>query len=40
VTADAVKDMENEEYFSIVSGVASWYNHCGNQYGGTSENCS
>jgi hypothetical protein len=32
VTADAGKDVEKEEYFSIVVGIASWYNHSGNQF--------
>jgi hypothetical protein len=36
VTADAGKDVEKEEHSSI--GIASWYNHFGNQSGGTSEN--
>jgi hypothetical protein len=26
------------EYFSIAGGIASWYNHSGNQFGGSSEN--
>ena len=38
VTADAVKDVKNEEQSSIAVGIASWYNHCGNQSGGSSEN--
>jgi hypothetical protein len=37
VTADAGKDVEKEEYFSIVGGIASLYNHSGNQSGGSSE---
>jgi hypothetical protein len=35
VTADG-KDVEKEEHFSIVDGIASWYNHSG----GSSENWS
>jgi hypothetical protein len=38
VTADAGKDLEKEKYSSIVGGIASWYNHSGNQSGGSSEN--
>jgi hypothetical protein len=38
VTADPGKDVEKEKYSSIVGGIASWYNHCGNQYGSSSEN--
>ena len=37
VTADADKDVKKEEHSSIV-GIASWYNHSGNQSGGSSEN--
>ena len=38
VTADAAKDVEKEEHSSIVGGIASWYNHSGNQFGHSSEN--
>jgi hypothetical protein len=38
VTADAGKDVEKEEHFSIVDGIASWYNRSGKQFGGSSEN--
>jgi hypothetical protein len=38
VTADAVEDVEKEEHSSIVGGIASLYNHYGNQSGGSSEN--
>jgi hypothetical protein len=38
VTSDAGEDVEKEEHSSIVSGIASWYNHSGNQSGGSSEN--
>jgi hypothetical protein len=38
VTADVGEDVEEEEHYSIASGIASWYNHCGNQFGGSSEN--
>jgi hypothetical protein len=37
VTADAGEDVEKEEHPSIFSGIASWYNHPGNQSGGSSE---
>jgi len=40
VTADAIKDVEKEEHSSIVGGIADWYNHSGNQSGGSSENWS
>jgi hypothetical protein len=38
VTADAGEDVEKEEHFSIAGGIASWYNHYGNLFGGSSEN--
>ena len=38
VTADAGEDVEKEEQSSIVGGIASWYNHSGNQSGDSSEN--
>jgi len=38
VTADAGEDAEKEEHSSIVGGIADWYNHSGNQSGGSSEN--
>jgi hypothetical protein len=38
VTADAGEDVEKEEHSSITGGIASWYNHSGNQFGGSSEN--
>jgi hypothetical protein len=37
VTADAGEDVEKEEHSFIVGGIASWYNHSGNQSGGFSE---
>ena len=40
VTADTGKDVEKEEHSSIVGGIASLYNHSGNQSGGSSENCT
>jgi hypothetical protein len=30
VLADPGEDVEKEEHSSIVSGIASWYNHSGN----------
>jgi hypothetical protein len=38
VTADAGEDVEKEEQPSIVGGIASWYNHSGNQFSGSSGN--
>ena len=38
VTADSVEDVGKEVNSSIVSGIASLYNHSGNQSGGFSEN--
>jgi len=38
VTTDAGEDLEKKEHSSIVGGIASWYNHSGNQPGGSSEN--
>jgi hypothetical protein len=38
VTADAGEDVEKEEHFSTSGGIASLYNHAGNQFGGSSEN--
>jgi hypothetical protein len=38
VTADAGEDVEKEGHSSIVGGIASWYNHSGDQFGGSSEN--
>ena len=37
VTADAGKDVEKEEHSSIAGGIASLYNHFGNQSGGYSK---
>jgi hypothetical protein len=36
VTADADKDVEEEEHSSIAGGIESWYNHSGNQISGSS----
>ena len=36
VTADAGEDVEKEEHSSIVGGIASLYNHSGNQSGSSS----
>jgi hypothetical protein len=35
VTADAGEDVQKEEHSSIVGGNASFYNHFGNQSGGS-----
>jgi hypothetical protein len=40
VTADAGKDLEEEEHSSLAGEIASLYNHSGNQFGGSSENCT
>jgi hypothetical protein len=37
VTADAGNNVEKEEHSSIAGGIASWYNHSGNQFGGSAE---
>jgi len=38
VIVDAGENVEKEAHSSIVGGIASWYNHCGNLTGGSSEN--
>jgi hypothetical protein len=38
VTSDAGEDVEKEEHSYTAGGNASWYNHSGNQFGGSSEN--
>ena len=38
VIADTVEDVEKEAHSSIVVGIASLYNHFGNQSGISSEN--
>jgi hypothetical protein len=39
VTADDGDDVDKEEhYYSIAGGIASWYNHSGYQFEGSSEN--
>jgi hypothetical protein len=40
VSSDAGEIVDKEELFSIAGGIVSWYNHSGNQFGGSSENCS
>jgi hypothetical protein len=37
VTADASEDVE-KEHSSIAGGIINWYNHFGNQSGGSPEN--
>ena len=32
------EDVDKEEHSSIAGGIASWYNHSGNQFGSSSEN--
>ena len=34
------EDVKKEEHSFIAGGIASWYNHSGNQSGGSSENWS
>jgi len=31
-------EFAEKEHSSIVGEIASWYNHCGNQSGGSTEN--
>jgi hypothetical protein len=38
VTADANKDVEEEEHSSIAGRIETWYNHSGNHFGSWSEN--
>ena len=38
VTTDFGEGVKKEEQSSIAGGIASWYNHSGNQFGGSSEN--
>jgi rare lipoprotein A (peptidoglycan hydrolase) len=38
VTADGGVDVEKEEHSTIAVGIASWYNHSGNQISVSSEN--
>jgi len=38
VTAKAGEDVEKKQHSSIVGGIADWYNHSGNQSGGSSGN--
>jgi hypothetical protein len=33
-----LKWQQKEKHSSIVGGIANWYNHSGNQSGGSSEN--
>jgi hypothetical protein len=34
---DAGEDAGKEDHSSIAGGIASWYNHCGNQSSSSSE---
>jgi hypothetical protein len=38
VAADVVEDVDKEEHLFTADGIASWYNHSGNQFGSSSEN--
>jgi hypothetical protein len=35
--SDTGEDVEKEEHYSIVGGIASWFSHSGNQSGSSSE---
>ena len=37
-TAGAGEDVEKKEHSSTAHGIASWYNHSGNQFASSSEN--
>jgi hypothetical protein len=37
MTAHVGKDVENEEYFSIVGGISNWSNHAGSEHGVSSK---
>ena len=37
-TAGAGENVEKEEHSSTAGGTASWYNHSGNKFDGSSEN--
>jgi len=38
VTTHAGEDVEKEQHSFIAGGIANWYDHSGNQFGGSSEN--
>jgi hypothetical protein len=38
MTTHVEEDLEEEEHLTIVGQIANWYNHSGNQSGGSSEN--
>jgi hypothetical protein len=38
VTTHVVVEEEKEEHCSIAEGIVNWYNHSGNQVGGSLEN--
>jgi hypothetical protein len=38
VTTHVGEVVEKEEHSSISGRIANWYNHSGNQFGGSSEN--
>jgi rare lipoprotein A (peptidoglycan hydrolase) len=37
LTAHAGKDVAKDEHSFIARGIASWYKHAGNQFGGSTE---
>jgi hypothetical protein len=38
VTAHVGEDVEKDQHSFFADGIANWYNHCGNQFGGSSVN--
>jgi hypothetical protein len=38
VRTNAGEEVEEEKHFPIPDGIANWYDHPGNQSGGSSEN--
>jgi hypothetical protein len=38
VTADVGEDVENKGHFPIAVPIASWFNHSGNKFVGSSDN--
>jgi hypothetical protein len=39
ITPVRITKIKKEEYSSIAGGITSWYNHSGNQFWSSSENC-
>jgi hypothetical protein len=38
VTTHVGEDVEKEDDYFTAGGIENWYNHSGNQFGGSSEN--